>query len=351
MTDYTTQIMQCFMRLRHEGLVLGMEELMDATRAIYSGLLDEDVDSIKDILTLIWCKSATERMMLLRVWSDVVQHIPEKEELDTDFPPDQAISDVSDMKPKQVTNPKKPEQNKTANEEALSVMPTRAPYKPIQGEDHADLSQYYPISKRFMTYTWRYLRREISDGAEDILDYDATAERAAFQGFFIAPVYRRRVRNHAHLVLLLDHLGSMTPFHHYLRDLVDTALNNSTLQHVEAYYFHNIPGEVMFSDPHLTQRVATESILASLDEFASVLIVSDGGAARGNNDLDRIVDTEFFLEDLYIRTYQVAWLNPMPETRWKGTSAEVIAKAVKMYPMNEDGMSNALDVLRGIMRS
>lgn len=349
MTDYTTQIMQCFMRLRHEGLVLGMEELMDATRAIDSGLLDEDAGSVKDLLTLIWCKSATERMMLFRVWSDVVQHIPEQEP-DTDYIPDQSRSNDSEVKPKQIKNPTKLGQNKTANEEALSVMPTRAPYKPIQGEDHADLSQYYPISKRFMTYTWRYLRREIPDGAEDILDYEATAERAALQGFFIAPVYRRHMRNHAHLVLLLDHLGSMTPFHHYLRDLVDTALNNSTLQHVEAYYFHNVPGEVMFSDPHLTQRVATKTILASLDEFASVLIVSDGGAARGNNDLDRIVDTEFFLEDLHIKTYQVAWLNPMPETRWKGTSAEVIAKTVQMYPMDEDGMSNALDVLRGIMR-
>lgn len=349
MTDYTSQIMQCFMRLRHEGLVLGMEELMDATRAIDSGLLDEDVNSIKELLNLIWCKSATERMMMLRVWSDVVQHIPE--ESNTGSVPDQLEGNHPDTKPWQANTPTKPAQDKAIIEEALSVMPTRAPYKPIHGEGNADLSQYYPISKRFMTYTWRYLRREIPDGAEDILDYEATTERAALQGFFISPVYRRRMRNHAHLVLLLDHLGSMTPFHHYLRDLVDTALNNSTLQHVEAYYFHNVPGEVMFSDPHLTQRAATETILASLDEFASVLIVSDGGAARGNNDLDRIVDTEFFLEDLYIRTHQIAWLNPMPEVRWKGTSAEVIAKAVKMYPMDEDGMSNALDVLRGTMRS
>jgi uncharacterized protein with von Willebrand factor type A (vWA) domain len=350
MRDYSEYIKHCFLRLRHEGLMLGMEELLDAINAIAEGFSNTDDDSVGDVLALIWCKSATERMIFTRVWSNVREDIPEEEPI---LSPeiDNIGSKESQINPEHMKKQEKPEQKKSSNDENLSVMPIRAPYKPIQGEDHADLKHYYPISRRFMTYTWRYLRRDIADGAEDILDYEATTEQAAVQGFFIAPVYRRQVRNHAHLVLLLDYLGSMTPFHHYLRDLVDTALYDSTLQHVEAYYFHNVPGEIVFHDPHMTQQVETKKVLASMDEFTSVLIVSDGGAARGNNDLDRIIETELFLENLYNRTYQVAWLNPMPETRWEDTSAEIISETVKMYPMNEDGMSNTLDVLRGLTRN
>jgi uncharacterized protein len=351
MMDYSEFIKQCFLRLRHEGLLLGLDELLDAILAIQDGFSYEDTDAVRDILALIWCKSATERMIFGRIWTDIIQDIP-------DYKEQELLSEIEDVKDqeypinrdeiKQLDNSG---QKKSTENENLSVMPIRAPYKPIQSEDRVDLKQYYPISRRFMTYTWRYLRREIADGVEDVLDYEATAEQAALRGFFIAPVYRKRIQNHAHLILLLDQLGSMTPFHHYLRDLVDTASNNSTLKNVNAYYFHNVPGEILFYDTYLTQQVSRSNILESLDEFSSVLIVSDGGSARGNNDLDRIIETEFFLEQLYRKTYQVAWLNPMPQARWENTSAEIIAQTVKMFPMNEDGMSNALDVLRGLTRS
>ena len=350
MSNYNQYIKQCFLQLRHEGLLLGMEELLDAITAVAEGLSNVDDDSVGDILSLIWCKSATENMIFNRVWSNVTKDILEEEPVISHEIDDTEFKD-SQINPEHIKKQDKPEHKKSSKDEALSVMPLRAPYKPIQGEEHTNLKHYYPISRRFMTYTWRYLRRDIADGAEDILDYEATADQAALQGFFISPVYRRRIRNHAHLVLLLDHLGSMTPFHHYLRDLVDTASNDSTLRHVEAYYFHNIPGEVLYYDPHLTQQVKSKDVLALFDEFTSVLIVSDAGASRGNNELDRIVETEFFLEDLYNKTYQVAWLNPMPQPRWEDTSAQIIAEKVKMYPMNEDGMSNALDVLRGLTRS
>ncbi|MCK7582251.1 MAG: hypothetical protein MZV65_46045 [Chromatiales bacterium] len=66
-----------------------------------------------------------------------------------------------------------------------------------------------------------------------MVDVAATVEQTARRGFFHAPVLRRRECNHAHLVLMLDHLGSMIPFHHYLRDLVETALCESSLRQVE----------------------------------------------------------------------------------------------------------------------
>jgi len=46
-------------------------------------------------------------------------------------------------------------------------------------------------------------------------------------------------------------------------------------------------------------------------------------------------------------THRIAWLNPMPAERWKGTSAEDIAQRVAMFEMNEGGIKNAVDYLKG----
>ena len=57
------------------------------------------------------------------------------------------------------------------------------------------------------------------------------------------------------------------------------------------------------------------------------------------------------LDTLRAVTPYVAWLNPMPEARWRNTSAEVIARQVAMFSMSPDGLSNAVDVLRGLRPS
>jgi uncharacterized protein with von Willebrand factor type A (vWA) domain len=89
---------------------------------------------------------------------------------------------------------------------------------------------------------------------------------------------------------------------------------------------------------------------AALEDWAydtSLLIISDAGAARGFRHTSRLRATSDFLFQLRLRTQFIAWLNPFPEDRWTGTSAEVISHLVPMFQMDEDGLSNAVDVIRG----
>jgi uncharacterized protein with von Willebrand factor type A (vWA) domain len=79
-----------------------------------------------------------------------------------------------------------------------------------------------------------------------------------------------------------------------------------------------------------------------------VLIVSDAGAARGSRRLERIGATTKLLGRLKLRTRLLAWLNPMPQERWEGTSAHMISCLVRMFQMDPDGCSAALDVVRGV---
>jgi uncharacterized protein with von Willebrand factor type A (vWA) domain len=46
-----------------------------------------------------------------------------------------------------------------------------------------------------------------------------------------------------------------------------------------------------------------------------------------------------------VRRY--AWLNPMPNHRWRNTTAEEIARFVPMFEMNRRGLDAAIDILRG----
>ena len=138
----------------------------------------------------------------------------------------------------------------------------RAPERTDPAAEPAGLESDGPITRRAMVYAWRQLRQPAPDGPEDVLDVEATVERASRLGFYLAPVYRRRERNHAHLVLMIDQGGSMTPFHRFTRDLVATARHESTLRLVDVYYFHNVPTASLFLDPHLTDPVSWTRIAA-----------------------------------------------------------------------------------------
>jgi len=174
-------------------------------------------------------------------------------------------------------------------------------------------------------------------------------EQTARQGFFLYPVYDRRQRNYAHLVLLIDQGGSMVPFHRFTRDLVETARDEqeSQIWQVELAYFQNVPPPHVFRDPHLTEPLPLEHVLAGFTADTSVLLVSDAGAARGYRRNERIRATAEFLVRLKRWTTLIAWLNPMPQSRWASTSAQFIARLVPMFQMDRDGFSNAINALRG----
>ncbi len=75
--------------------------------------------------------------------------------------------------------------------------------------------------------------------------------------------------------------------------------------------------------------------------------MSDAGAARGNYDEKRLANTRAFLKTLNTYTYLYAWLNPMPLKRWAATTAEDITRIVPMFPLDREGLNDAINILRG----
>lgn len=331
-----------FKKLREGGFHLGIGELLDAFVALDRNS-DCNENNCKNILQLRWCKHDEERRLLGEAWESILQDpTPHSQNAISDTLPEP----FADQQNQPLHTEPEPlnEQNKDIPEwTPLPVDPPR-----FYPEGHPiELHAYSPLSQRQMLYHWRYLRRLLPDGAADILDVEATVQRSAQQGFYLAPVYNRQRRNHAEIILLIDQGGSMVPFHRFTRQLIETLHAETGISRSEVFFFHNVPGEIIYSDPHRTVKQNINEILQYYSPDTCLMIVSDAGSARGNLVKSRFHSTIRFLNFIRQHTQLVAWLNPMPEDRWPGSTAIFIASHVWMFPMNNDGFSNAIDSLRG----
>lgn len=350
--DLQDLIARAFVLLRQKGFKLGVGELLAARQAVEGGF-GEDEKALAETLKILWCHSPSEQSQFDPIWESVLLSSTSKqpEKLPTAEPKSETRQEwVEEPNQPSLLPPPQEVVIEPQPEPELVSLPVQTPFTPAENQDTSTLQAYYPISRRSMVYRWRYLRRSVADGLVDLLDEDATVQQATQQGFYLAPVYRRRERNHAHLLLLVDQNGSMTPFHRFSRDLVETARYESSLQpeNINVFYFHNVPATSIYKDFYLTEPIALQTVLASCDNESSVLIVSDAGAARGYRILERIRATTSFLFKLKRYTTNIAWLNPMPKERWIGSSAEIIDNLVPMEQMDNDGLSNAIDILRGL---
>ncbi|MEH2261216.1 sigma factor-like helix-turn-helix DNA-binding protein [Nostoc sp.] len=206
--------------------------------------------------------------------------------------------------------------------------------------------EYFPVTRRQMIQTWRYLRRPVRQGTSAELDIEATINQIGLQGMFLEPVLVPYRINRAELLLLVDRDGSMVPFHELSRRLAQTASQEGRLGKINIYYFRNCPSDFIYRDPYLLEAETLKNVFSNLQsERSTVLIFSDGGAARGNYNRDRIQLTKQFLDELRRYTHSIAWLNPMPRFRWGGTSANQIERMIPMFEFNRRGLQSAVSLL------
>ncbi len=232
-----------------------------------------------------------------------------------------------------------------------------------------------------MAQAWRRLRRTVRSGPKTELDTEASIALRCAQGVATPMVLRARPRNAVRLLLLMDRRGSMTPFHHFTDNAVHQAISQSgRFEYNSVYYFHDVPagkrnadnnallqalsgqlyppletfagkvqalsGGYVYAKPSLRETVALPDILKPHTGGATV-IISDAGAARGNYDTARLVDTLAFLKTLSACTPHVVWLNPLPPEAWRNNSAAQIARCVPMFTVDQEGLHQAVNVLRG----
>ncbi|ERN41364.1 hypothetical protein KR51_00019310 [Rubidibacter lacunae KORDI 51-2] len=209
----------------------------------------------------------------------------------------------------------------------------------------------FPFELRPARYRWRKLRRVARAGRSEEIDVVKAVQAVARERCCFELPYLPQRENRLELVFLEDREGSMMPFRTVADRLVET-VERQQFEQVRLYYFRNCPREVVYEKPKGTDEVPLEAL--RLGRRCSVVVVlSDAGAARGGYSPGRVDTTRTFLQSLRLRTWGVAWLNPMPRRRWTGTTAEAIAQVLeevmgaRMFELSEDGLMAALEWVRG----
>jgi len=338
------------LRQRH-GLPLGVDEYLVVVRSLQAGLGVGSRLELEQLCCLVWATSEAECQLIRRLFEQMWARLQTNLGEGSDRASQASVSPSPPPQPDQPNQELEESPSKTLDmDEPVQVVQAVRRYKPdkeFKRPRYMLLTEYFPVTKRQMKQSWRYLRRPIREGIPVELDIKATVETMGRQGILLTPVLIPRRINRTDLVLMIDQEGSMVPFHRLSRQLVETAQRGGRLRQTRVFYFHDYVDEYLYRHPALVNAQLMDEVLAEVGERAVVLIVSDAGAARGNFDAERVKQTQDWMERLKQSVRYTAWLNPMPNESWLYTTAAEIARFVPMFEMSRQGMNAAISVLRG----
>jgi hypothetical protein len=237
----------------------------------------------------------------------------------------------------------------------------------------------FPLTPGDIANEWRYVGRIKTSGVPEEIDVDATIALRCRQGVPGAIVQRPRTKKKASRVMLfIDQQGSMAPFDQFVQMVWDTLKRSCYANDVKTYFFHDAPviaadekllteisdqpfpvldnilerigsqaNGYLYQDKELLLPLPISEILEELSSGGNVIFISDAGAARHQYNLQRLLDTIFFVKAVHNRNQRVIWLNPLPSTVWQGSTAEQIARHVPMFTLDRSGLRGALAILKG----
>jgi uncharacterized protein with von Willebrand factor type A (vWA) domain len=200
----------------------------------------------------------------------------------------------------------------------------------------------------------RGLRRLGREGALEELDLDETIDRTGKNAGELEVVFRPPRRNRVKVVLLMDVGGSMDPHSELMSRLFTAASRTGRFAKFRSYYFHNCVYNSVYEDAQLRKALPVADLLAQSDRDEKLVMVGDALMHPGEL-LDpsgsmylyaqsRASGIEW-LRRLAHHFRSAAWLNPEPERFWQGTTIEVIAAVLPMWPLTLDGLAQAVRYL------
>ena len=366
--EFETLLLPLFNRLRQKDIPVGISEYLLAIKMIQCRGAWQDIERLKRLLCLLWVKSLEDQYIFNQLFEELVRPELEKQLLEADKSPLPKVEEDSTSPPQKTENldinsnpisqvsSKVQKENKPQPNQPTNSIPIRdfsrkslseiTPIK-LRFRQSYNLIPRLPITRREMTSIWRNLRLLKREGAPENLDVQGTINLFCKMGFFSGVVLQPSRKNQVKLVLLIDCEGSMSPFKLLIDTLQESIEKVGLLNQKNIFYFHNVPRGYLFTKPNLTKPLPIEEILSREVGNNSVVIVSDGGAARRTYDSERLHQTKEFIRQLSDKTYLYGWLNPVPEFQWRMTTAEDIATFIPMYSLNPQGLNDLVKILLG----
>lgn len=368
---------ELFQRLRRRGFAIGPTDYEALRQALQAGFGWSSRESLRDLCNSLWAKSRREQETLTALFEQLA---PDPDDwhysLEDDDAPDQddddsPTSEQPEIKPK-TDNNATPKTQSRGGLPAISLADVKVSERPFV------FVPQFPLTYREVAQTWRRLRRPVRTGAPVELDIEGTIARRSRLGVATTVVLQPQRRNMARLLLLVDRQGSMDPFHRFCDEVCTAIQQAGRLEETALYYFHNVPAEgadeqvlesltgqlfpaldpvlpqiqpltegFLYCDSALLSPEPLMDVLQSYAAGAAVVLVSDAGAARNRYRISRLLDTIAFMKTLRTYTSHYIWLNPLPKRYWLNNTAAQIARHVPMFPLDRNGIQQAVNVLRG----
>ncbi len=202
----------------------------------------------------------------------------------------------------------------------------------------------------------RRLKRLHKDEGPEELDLDQTIDQCARNGGEIELVFGPPRRNRVKLMLLMDVGGSMDPYTHLCERLFSAAHAANHFKKFKYRFFHNCVYERLYTDIAHWKGGLTSDVLKELDHTWSVVFVGDAwmgpselthsGGAIGFDHSNALAGLDW-LRRIRERVPNSIWLNPESQSRWNAPTIRLIRRVFPMYELTIDGLTEAVDVLRG----
>ena len=207
----------------------------------------------------------------------------------------------------------------------------------------------------------RRLRKLAKDDGPEELNIEKTIDKTARDGGEIDLVFEPPRTNKVKLLLMMDVGGSMDPHTQLCERLFSAAHAASHFKKFEAYMFHNCPYEKLYTNMSEYRGVMTQDILNKVDQTWTLVMVGDAwmspyelthqGGAIYYGHQNAVTGLEW-LNRLRKRMPKSIWLNPEPEKYWgSAKSIRLVKDVFPMYELTVDGLTEAVDYLRGAKSS
>jgi uncharacterized protein len=370
-------IWDLFQKLRRRGFAIGVEDYEALQQSLKAGFGWSSQQAFLSLCTALWAKSRQEGEVLAALFEQLapeddrwVYSLPKEDLSRSEEPPpeDKSVSSKPEVAKRSV-EPKTASQTRLPPISLANVRISERPFVFVP---------QFPLTYREVAQTWRRLKRPIRRGAATELDLAATIAQRCQLGVVTNVVMRPRTSNVERLLLLVDRQGSMAPFHRFCDEVCRAITEAGRLGETAIYYFHNVPVEgaddrvleplvgqlfpvldpilreieplqdgYIYTDLDLLMPKSLPEILEADGRGSSIAILSDAGCARKQYRVSRLLDTIACVKA--IRTYSpdCVWLNPLPKQYWLNNTAGQIARHMPMFPLDREGMEQAVNVLRG----
>jgi uncharacterized protein len=231
----------------------------------------------------------------------------------------------------------------------------RSAVKVWDRREFANLDDKVELGTRNIKMALRKLRRFARRGAPDELALADTIDATARSGGWLDIKMQAERRNVIKVLLLLDIGGSMDDHVKTCEELFSAA--RTEFKHLEHYYFHNFTYEALWRDNRrrFNEHLGTLEVIRTYGTDYKLILVGDATMspyeitqAGGSIEHWNAEPGSVWLQRLLKHYPKFAWINPVPQSRWRHNASIEITRELlegRMYPLTLAGLDDAIDAL------